>query len=29
VPKRCGRPGDCVLLYIGAQKQGNIELVAN
>jgi hypothetical protein len=27
--KRCGRPGDCVLLYIGAQKQGNIELVAN
>jgi hypothetical protein len=27
--KRCGGPGDCVLLYVGAQKQGNIELVAN
>jgi hypothetical protein len=27
--KCCGGPADCVLLYIGAQKQGNIELVAN
>jgi hypothetical protein len=26
--KRCGGAGDCVLLYIGAQKQGNVEVVA-
>ena len=27
--QRCGGPADCVLLYVGAQKQGNIELIAN
>jgi hypothetical protein len=26
--KRCGGPGDCVLLYVGPQKQGSIEIVA-
>jgi len=27
--QRCGGPADCMLLYVGAQKQGNIELVVN
>jgi hypothetical protein len=27
--KRCGGPSDCVLLYVGTQKQGAIELVAH
>ena len=26
--KRCGGAQDCVLLYVGQQKQGNIEIVA-
>ncbi len=25
---RCGGPSECILLYAGAQKQGNIEIVA-
>lgn len=26
--KRCGGPAQCILLYVGQQKQGNIEIVA-
>ena len=24
---RCGGPSDCILLYVGQQKQGNFEIV--